>query len=202
MRLSGWAPWCVPGPMVPLLLLVLLCGGCQIQSAPQCFRSSSSENVYLCEWNSSAQNHVIHFGKEKQFPVVGENCIMVREEKVFTSSEGEVWVEPEGRPSCASPKINITLAHTIRFDRPQRLSVRWSQDNLTLSWSAPEKTRAAVEIRHQEPSYQWRTHCTRHCAREKQHHGTFWNRGLVLRQSPVQTSVVQTTPELDGSQSD
>ncbi|KAK7901578.1 hypothetical protein WMY93_018347 [Mugilogobius chulae] len=72
----------------------------------------------------------------------------ILEECLSKNNPVDVWVVPDTKPACVSPKTRVTMKDTIKYEKPQNVSVRWTQNNLTLEWTAPESFQAKVQIRH------------------------------------------------------
>lgn len=86
-------------------------------------------------------------------------------------------MEAQGTSKCTSEKITVTLQDIIKYENPQNVSVKWSQNNLTLQWNAPETHGAAVEIWHRkDPTQQW-INLNKTAEPKKQYELTLWNLG-------------------------
>uniref|UniRef100_A0A8C6TKI9 Fibronectin type-III domain-containing protein n=1 Tax=Neogobius melanostomus TaxID=47308 RepID=A0A8C6TKI9_9GOBI len=153
------------GFITALLFLTAAGKDCDGLSAPQCFRRTSEETMYICEWSSPYKgwNHSIHFRPARppkrpyKFPAKETEWIEIKEESLDRTIAVDIWVEairPNGTSHCVSENITVTLEDIIKYEKPWNVTVLWSQKNLTLEWRAPETRLAAVEIRHRENATQ------------------------------------------------
>ncbi|XP_028259602.1 leukemia inhibitory factor receptor [Parambassis ranga] len=156
--------WCSLHGLVMFLLLTTIDEGssCEAPSSPWCFRRNVDKSMYLCEWsmntNESNVTFDLYFNKTK-IGNIKKNFHEVHEEVLIKNRSVDIWVEARvGNSICPSPKRSVVLAHIVKYEAPQNVSVTWLKTNLSLSWPAAERNPALAEVwyrRDRRPSESW-----------------------------------------------
>lgn len=91
---------------------------------------------------------------EKTFDAPKKTWAQIPEEKLLRHKVVDIWVEARKETSCLSEKTRVKLVDSIKYEKPQNVSVLWSQNNLSLTWRAVENYRASVDVWHRKDSAQ------------------------------------------------
>ncbi|XP_054459191.1 leukemia inhibitory factor receptor isoform X2 [Anoplopoma fimbria] len=150
--------------IVVFMFLIMVSKGsaCEAPSSPECFKRNTTESVYICEWsmNTTESNVIfyIHFNKTK-FKSLKKTYDLGEEFIRFRYRAHLIWVEARvGNSSCMSTRRSVILAHTVKYEAPQNISMSWFKNNLNLRWIAAETYPALAEIRfrlNERPTESW-----------------------------------------------
>ncbi|KAM8744687.1 uncharacterized protein il12rb1 isoform 2-T2 [Acanthopagrus schlegelii] len=140
---------------------------CEAPSSPQCFRRSSAEIMYVCEWTmnttESDVSYDLHIEEVQHRGIKKTTCSMIGD-TLIRKRPVEIWVAAHvGNSSCTSPRRSVELQHIVKHDIPQNITMSWLKNNLSLSWSAAEEYPALAEVRfrrHDHPTDSWETRMT------------------------------------------
>ncbi|XP_068175991.1 uncharacterized protein il12rb1 isoform X2 [Antennarius striatus] len=135
---------------------------CEYPTSPQCFRRSSYETSYICEWSTSMVDRNVTYDlymSDIKCKSIKETSCELQEEQLFVHKKIPIWVEAHvGNSSCTSTKRFVVLKHTVKYDAPQNITMSWLKNNLTLSWTAAEEYPALAEVglqRYENPREFW-----------------------------------------------
>ncbi|XP_056132810.1 interleukin-12 receptor subunit beta-1-like [Lampris incognitus] len=130
---------------------------CEGPTSPQCYRRKLDKDVYTCEWSGPVSadriTYDLYFNttyapySSREFKGISQIWHYTSSEALMVDRPVYVWVVANmGNTSCSSHNMSVVLNQRVKYEAPQKLSMMWSSNNLTLSWSAAETTPAAVEI--------------------------------------------------------
>ncbi|XP_054646912.1 oncostatin-M-specific receptor subunit beta isoform X2 [Dunckerocampus dactyliophorus] len=153
MDFMGWIS--ARGYVVMLLMFPLTVNqgsACDAPSSPQCFRRNKEESVYKCEWHQNTTEGDATFDLrfsfcDKPLGSFRETHAWVNEEQLIRFRPVDVWVEAHvGDSKCTSNKTSVLLSETVKFEAPRDISVSWTQNHLSMTWTAAEKHPAMAEV--------------------------------------------------------
>ncbi|XP_034035939.1 interleukin-12 receptor subunit beta-1 [Thalassophryne amazonica] len=173
--------WCSLHGYITLFTLIITAkkqSACEGPSTPQCFRRSLAEENYMCEWTmNTTDSNVTYkiFYDGKNFGILNETWIVFNGEVRVKQRAVRIWVEAHtGNSSCRSPTNSVTLKQTVKYERPQNISVSWLENSLILRWRAPETYPALADV----------------LFRRETHSTGSWENGLMTN-TTIETSMYQ-----------
>ncbi|XP_030288211.1 interleukin-6 receptor subunit beta-like isoform X3 [Sparus aurata] len=186
---------------------------CEAPSTLQCFRRSSVEVIYVCEWTMNTTESDVSYDLYIEYEAQGilsallgpvrteivkdcrrvkETTCSMHEDALITKRPVEIWVAAHvGNSSCTSPRRSVELQQKVKHDVPKDISMSWLKNNLSLSWTAVEEYPALAEVRFrrlEHPTDSWETRMT-----NTTHEPSKWSVIVVnlLKFTPYQVQIRQ-----------